>query len=190
VFDAEFIDDFVARAQAVMNDASDRLGGERLVVSKNFLSQVHGCEAKHLLPDSFEWTPANARGFVAHKAIELGAHWQGEPVPSVLVDEALARLANEASNRGDFVATLTEGDRAELRGFAIELARRNPTALCLGLHPGTVDSALSRPFQSGVAPARLFTPDRSAAALLDVIDQRSVADSGRAWAWDGQPIPF
>jgi NAD(P)-dependent dehydrogenase (short-subunit alcohol dehydrogenase family) len=77
-----------------------------------------------------------------------------------------------------------------LRGCAIELARRNPAALCVALHPGTVDSALSRPFQSGVAPARLFTPDRSAAALLDVIDQRSVADSGRAWAWDGQPIPF
>jgi NAD(P)-dependent dehydrogenase (short-subunit alcohol dehydrogenase family) len=77
-----------------------------------------------------------------------------------------------------------------LRGFAIELARRNPTALCLALHPGTVDSALSRPFQSGVAPDKLFTPDRSAAALLTVIDQRGVADSGRAWAWDGQPIPF
>lgn len=77
-----------------------------------------------------------------------------------------------------------------VRGFAIELARRNPTALCLALHPGTVDSPLSGPFQSGVAPAQLFTPARSAAALLAVIDQRGVADSGRAWAWDGRPIPF
>lgn len=77
-----------------------------------------------------------------------------------------------------------------VRGLAIELARRNPTALCLALHPGTVDSALSRPFQAGVAPARLFTPDRSAAALLGVIDRCGVADSGRAWAWDGNPIPF
>jgi NAD(P)-dependent dehydrogenase (short-subunit alcohol dehydrogenase family) len=77
-----------------------------------------------------------------------------------------------------------------VRGFAIELTRRNPTALCLALHPGTVDSALSRPFQSGVAPGKLFTADQSAAALLGVIDGRVVADSGRAWAWDGQPIPF
>ena len=77
-----------------------------------------------------------------------------------------------------------------IRGWSIELVRRNPTALCLALHPGTVDSPLSRPFQSGVAPARLFTPDRSAAALLGVIDRCGVADSGRAWAWDGQPIPF
>ena len=124
VFDAAFIDDLVARAQAIANEASARLGGERLVVSKNFLSQVHGCEAKHLLPDSFEWTPANARGFVSHKAIELGAHWQGEPVPEVLVDEALARLADQPSHQGDFIAGLTDADRAELRGGAVERVTR------------------------------------------------------------------
>ncbi len=77
-----------------------------------------------------------------------------------------------------------------IRGFAIELARRNPTALCLALHPGTVDSRLSRPFQSAVPPGRLFSPARSARALLGVIDAKGVGDSGRAWAWDGQPIPF
>jgi NAD(P)-dependent dehydrogenase (short-subunit alcohol dehydrogenase family) len=77
-----------------------------------------------------------------------------------------------------------------IRGFAIELARRNPTAVCLALHPGSVDSRLSRPFQSAVPPGRLFAPARSARALLEVIDSRGVADSGRAWAWDGQALPF
>jgi hypothetical protein len=124
VFDEEFVDDLVARAEAVADEASRRLGGERLVVSKNFLTQVLGCEAKHLLPDSFEWTPANARGFVSHKAIELGAHWQGDPVPELLVDEALARLADQASFQGDFVAGLSDGDRAELRAGAVERVTR------------------------------------------------------------------
>lgn len=77
-----------------------------------------------------------------------------------------------------------------IRGFAIELARRNPTAICIALHPGSVDSRLSRPFQSAVPPGRLFSPQRAARALLEVIDTRGVADSGRAWAWDGQPLPF
>jgi hypothetical protein len=124
VFDEEFIDDLVARAETVVDEATEALGGERLVVSKNFLTQVLGCEAKHLLPDTFEWTPANARGFVSHKAIELGAHWPGEPAPEMLVDEALARFADQASNQGDFVAGLTDGDRAELRAGAVERVTR------------------------------------------------------------------
>ena len=36
-----------------------------------------------------------------------------------------------------------------IKTLAIELARRNPDAVCVGLHPGTVDTALSAPFQSG-----------------------------------------
>jgi NAD(P)-dependent dehydrogenase (short-subunit alcohol dehydrogenase family) len=77
-----------------------------------------------------------------------------------------------------------------VRNFAIELRQRNPRALCVALHPGTVDTRLSQPFQSGVDPAKLFTPERSARALLGVLDRLTPADSGRLWAWDGQPIPF
>lgn len=77
-----------------------------------------------------------------------------------------------------------------VRNFAIELRQRNPQAICVALHPGTVDSALSRPFQSAVPAAKLFTPERSARALLQVVDGLKPADSGRVWAWDGQAIPF
>ena len=77
-----------------------------------------------------------------------------------------------------------------VRTFAVELRQRNPGALCVALHPGTVDTALSKPFQSGVDPAKLFTPTHSARALLGVLDRLTPADSGRLWAWDGQPITF
>ncbi|MBU3671108.1 MAG: SDR family NAD(P)-dependent oxidoreductase [Sinobacteraceae bacterium] len=77
-----------------------------------------------------------------------------------------------------------------VRTCAVELRQRNPGALCVALHPGTVDTALSAPFQSAVDPAKLFTPTRSARALLGVLDRLTPADSGRLWAWDGQPIPF
>jgi NAD(P)-dependent dehydrogenase (short-subunit alcohol dehydrogenase family) len=76
-----------------------------------------------------------------------------------------------------------------LRNLAIETARRNPHAICVGLHPGTVDTGLSRPFQRGLAEGQLFTPETSARHLLTVIDALTPADSGRVLAWDGQTVP-
>lgn len=77
-----------------------------------------------------------------------------------------------------------------IRTFSIELALRYPKALCIALHPGTVDSRLSAPFQAGVPEGKLFTPERSATALLSVIDNLSADQTGKLFAWDGQEIPF
>jgi len=76
-----------------------------------------------------------------------------------------------------------------LKTLAIELARRAPQALCIGLHPGTVDTPLSRPFQDNVPTGRLFAPEHAAQCLLTVIDQVTAADSGRVFAWDGSRVP-
>ena len=75
-----------------------------------------------------------------------------------------------------------------IRTFAIELARQRRDAICVGLHPGTVDSALSRPFQSGVAAGKLFTPMMAAAQLLGVIDTLEPTHTGHLVAWDGTVI--
>lgn len=76
-----------------------------------------------------------------------------------------------------------------LKGFSIELARRNDSALCVGLHPGSVNTELSAPFQRGVPAAKLFSPTTSAQHLLTVIDSLEPADSGKVFAWDGTEIP-
>lgn len=76
-----------------------------------------------------------------------------------------------------------------IKTFSIELARRHPGAVCIGLHPGTVETGLSAPFRSGIRPEKLFTPSCAAIHLLEVIDQINPADSGRQFAWDGQVIP-
>ncbi|GJL75633.1 SDR family NAD(P)-dependent oxidoreductase [Nitrosomonas sp.] len=75
-----------------------------------------------------------------------------------------------------------------IRNAAIETGRRCNEAIIVGLHPGTVDSHLSRPFQGNVAEGRLFTPEFSVKKLLSVIDQLSPANSGKCFAWDGQEI--
>ena len=76
------------------------------------------------------------------------------------------------------------------RNFAIELRRTHPQAIVVALHPGTVDTALSRQFQRNLPEGQLTLPDEAAANLLRVIDGLSPADSGGLFAWDGAPIPF
>lgn len=77
-----------------------------------------------------------------------------------------------------------------IRTLSIELARSHPLALCVGLHPGTVDTALSQPFQSAVPDGRLFDADRAARQLLAVVDRLPAHGSGNTYAWDGSVIPF
>ncbi|GAM96993.1 short-chain dehydrogenase/reductase SDR [alpha proteobacterium U9-1i] len=77
-----------------------------------------------------------------------------------------------------------------IRTCAIELAMKNKRAICVTLHPGTVDTGLSRPFQAAVRPDALFSAPTSAAHLLQVIDGLTASQSGQLLAWDGRTIPF
>jgi NAD(P)-dependent dehydrogenase (short-subunit alcohol dehydrogenase family) len=79
---------------------------------------------------------------------------------------------------------------ALVRCFAIELGRSNPEAIVAALHPGTVDTPLSEPFQARVAESSLFSADKSAMHIMAVFDQLSSRDSGGFYGWDGRPIPY
>lgn len=75
-----------------------------------------------------------------------------------------------------------------IRTLAIEQRRRNDRSIVVGLHPGTVDTALSKPFQGNVRAGTLFTPDRAAMQLLDVIDALRMPDSGKVFDHEGVEI--
>ena len=75
-----------------------------------------------------------------------------------------------------------------IKNAAIELNRRNKHAIVVGLHPGTVDSPLSKPFQANVAESKFFTPEYSAQKLVQVLENLTPAHSGRCLAWDGEII--
>lgn len=77
-----------------------------------------------------------------------------------------------------------------IRTLAIEHRRTRPLGVCVALHPGTVDTPLSEPFQSGVPEAKLFTPDFAAASLLAVMDGLGPEANGGFFAWNGAPIPW
>jgi len=76
-----------------------------------------------------------------------------------------------------------------VKSIAIEAARTRPQSVVVTLHPGTVDTGMSKPFQRNVDPDKLFTPETAAAHLLAVIEALKPADTGGHFAWDGAAIP-
>ena len=64
---------------------------------------------------------------------------------------------------------------------SIEIQRVNKKAVIVGIHPGTVDSNLSKPFQSNVPKSKLFCPETSALKMAQVIQQLQPIDSGECF---------
>ncbi len=76
-----------------------------------------------------------------------------------------------------------------IKTASIETRRVNKQAIIIGLHPGTVDSELSKPFQARVPEHKLFSATQSAGYMADVMDTVDVQASGKCFAWDGKEIP-
>ena len=72
-----------------------------------------------------------------------------------------------------------------LKTASVEIARKRPHAVCLALHPGTVETQLSAPFAAG---RDLFSAKASAGMLLDVIDKADSSKTGTFLAYDGKEI--
>jgi NAD(P)-dependent dehydrogenase (short-subunit alcohol dehydrogenase family) len=77
-----------------------------------------------------------------------------------------------------------------MKTLSVELARSHKEACVLSLHPGTVATNLSAPFQRGVPDGKLFSPQYAAERLLGVINDATPTQSGSLIAWDGKTIPF
>ena len=74
--------------------------------------------------------------------------------------------------------------------FAIECRRSRPHAVIAALHPGTVDTPLSAPFQRGLPEGQMQSSKASAAALLDTLSRLGPEQSGGLFAADGTRIPW
>ncbi len=74
-----------------------------------------------------------------------------------------------------------------IRNIAIEWQRKNPQSVVVGLHPGTVETALSEPFKGNPAHER-FAPEQSAQDMLSVLHSLSPQQSGQIFAYDGSLI--
>jgi len=120
VFDETVVASIRADIDEAFENFHERLGDESIFMSKHRIASVLGCEVQHMRVDSFAWSPAVAGGQVAHRAIQLLLNWRGDPVPADLVDEAIARLADNDTTLGDWIAGLSDADLSDLRGTAVD----------------------------------------------------------------------
>lgn len=74
-----------------------------------------------------------------------------------------------------------------IKTLSVEAGRTHPSAVCVGLHPGTVDTKLSKPF-TGSGAYDVVSPEASAANLLAVIDGLTPEHTGKVWDWQGQEV--
>ena len=77
-----------------------------------------------------------------------------------------------------------------LKTASIEYRRRSPKTTIVMLHPGTTDTGLSKPFQRGVPPEKLFSPERTVSQLIGVLASVKNEDSGEFFSWDGARLPW
>lgn len=70
---------------------------------------------------------------------------------------------------------------------AIEIARKRPDAICLALHPGTVETPLSQHYARA---QYTHTPREAARKLLQTIDQTGPEHTGSFLSFDGKTIPW
>lgn len=75
-----------------------------------------------------------------------------------------------------------------IKSAAIELKRKNKRASLIALHPGTVDTSLSAPFQKGLRAGQLQTAAIATAKMLTVINETTPENSGKLYAYDGTEI--
>lgn len=75
-----------------------------------------------------------------------------------------------------------------IKTLSIELRRVNQQALIVGLHPGTVETELSRPFRGRVPTAKLFSSRDSAKKMLSTLDFANSDHSGTLLSYDGNQI--
>ena len=73
-----------------------------------------------------------------------------------------------------------------VRTAAIELSRRSPNAICVAMHPGTVDTRLSASFAKTGLDVQ--TPELAAERLLETIHQLTPGDSGGFFDYKGETI--
>ena len=76
------------------------------------------------------------------------------------------------------------------KSLSIEWARKYPKAIITLLHPGTVNTNLSKPFHKFVPKDKLFSPQKSSSYLIDILRNQKPTDSGKFIAWDGKEIPW
>ena len=76
------------------------------------------------------------------------------------------------------------------KNLSIELGRGSRKVICVSLHPGTVNTDLSRPYHKNVPEGKLFSVEYSVDCLMTIINNLKAKDTGKFFVWDQSEMPF
>ena len=184
--------DSVADAAAIISGSTDRL--DRVICTAGILQQA-GVKPEKRIQDIDAATLAHVFQTNALTPVLLAREiWPLLRGTHKLHFAALsARVGSISDNHlgGWYAYRASKAALNQLmRTLSIELARANPAASVATLHPGTVDTDLSRPFQGNVPSDKLFTAAYAADCLWQVLDGLDATATGGFFAYDGSTIPY
>ncbi|KAH9050024.1 hypothetical protein EDB84DRAFT_721595 [Lactarius hengduanensis] len=76
-----------------------------------------------------------------------------------------------------------------IKTFDLHLQQTHSQAICVGIHPGTVKTNLSKPFWNSAAEKNLIEPEFSARRIVQVVENLNTTSRGKVWDWCGKEVP-
>ncbi|KAG6903365.1 hypothetical protein C0995_013118 [Termitomyces sp. Mi166 len=77
-----------------------------------------------------------------------------------------------------------------VKTFDLQLQMNKSQAICVGVHPGTVKTDLSKGYWESATKRELFEPEDAAEKLVNVVDGLKMEQRGKVWDWAGKEIPW
>lgn len=74
-----------------------------------------------------------------------------------------------------------------LRTSSVEIARTHPKAICVALHPGTVQTEFTKEYAARHSTVK---PAQAARNLMNVIEGLTPGNTGQFFDWAGKPVPW
>lgn len=75
-----------------------------------------------------------------------------------------------------------------VKTFDLHLKQKKSSAFCVGVHPGTVRTDLSKEFWGSANVDRLFDPEEAAANIVNMVGELDKSSRGRIWDWAGKEV--
>ncbi|KAJ3788851.1 hypothetical protein GGU10DRAFT_345166 [Lentinula aff. detonsa] len=75
-----------------------------------------------------------------------------------------------------------------IKTFDLQLQMKKTAAMCVGIHPGTMRTELSKDFWKSSSVNRLFDPEDAAKNIIDVLQKLDESKRGKIWDWKGEEI--
>ena len=76
-----------------------------------------------------------------------------------------------------------------VKTFDLQLQKKSQ-AICVGMHPGTVKTDLSKAFWGSVEKEKLFEPEDAAEKLIHVVGSLTMEQRGKVWDWAGKEVAW